>query len=333
MDHRQLFRSKVKWISLFLSVLVVFIHSTNTAGIQPDRFAAHVETLISGNLALAAVPAFFAMSAFLFYQNFDFSKLTEKYKSRFRSLLVPYLFWNAVYMVIFYFLSRLSFINEQPFRFSFPLVLDALLNQRFNMAYWFMQQLILFTILCPLIYTLMRNKFVAWVVYAALLTLYGSGCSAAFYLDMRSLLFYLAGVYLGLHHRRQIMEANRFNWVYPAAFLLSQIVFYSGLTDVNPVLGWLHTALLVVAFWGFGNLIANRELPLPLQCSFEIYTLHILILETFNKLFGFLLPRDSNWILLDYFLSPMLTVGIVVLITQFIRKTMPKFHKFAFGGR
>lgn len=333
MDHRQLFRSKVKWISLFLSVLVVFIHSTNTAGIQPDRFAAHVETLISGNLALAAVPAFFAMSAFLFYQNFDFSKLTEKYKSRFRSLLVPYLFWNAVYMVIFYFLSRLSFINEQPFRFSFPLILDALLNQRFNMAYWFMQQLILFTVFCPLIYTLMRNRYIAWITYALLLVAYGRGCSAAFYIDIKSLLFYLAGAYLGLHHRRQIVESNRFRWVYPAIFVLSQIVFYSGLTNVNPVFALLHIALLVVAFWGFGNLIANRELPLTLQCSFEIYTLHILILETFNKLFGFLLPQDSNWILLDYFLSPALTVGIVVLFTHFIRKTMPKFHKFAFGGR
>lgn len=333
MDHRQLFRSKVKWISLFLSFLVMFIHSTNTAGIQPDRFAAHVETFLSGNLSLAAVPTFYAMSAFLFYQNFDFSKLKEKYKSRFHSLLIPYLFWNAVYMVIFYYLSRLSFINEQPFSFSTRILIEALLNQKFNMTYWFMQQLILFTILCPLIYTLMRNKFVAWVVYAALLTLYGSGCSAAFYLDMRSLLFYLAGVYLGLHHRRQIMEANRFNWVYPAAFLLSQIVFYSGLTNVNPVFSWLQIALLVISFWGFANLISNRELPEKFQCSFEIYTLHILILETFNKLFGFLLPRDSNWILLDYFLSPALTAGIVIPIVQFIRKKLPQFHKFAFGGR
>lgn len=333
MDHSRLFRSKVKWLSLFLSVLVVFIHSTNTAGKSPELLALHVENFITGNLAAAAVPMFYAMSAFLFYQNFDFSKLIGKYRSRFHSLLIPFLFWNTIYMFVFYFLSRLPFINEAPFALTLPNVFDGVFRNKYNGAYWFMQELILFTILAPVVYVLMRNRFIAWVTYIGLMVVYGLGCSEILRVDIASVLFYLLGAYCGIHHRGQIMEANRFRWIGPAAFVLSQIVFYGGFLEINPLFAWLHIVLVMLAAFFCVNLITKWEVPEKLQCSFEVYTLHILILETFNKLFGYILPQDSNWILLDYFLSPLLTISIVVCVTQFIKRYLPRFHRFAFGGR
>ena len=333
MDHSCLFRSKVKWISLFLSVLVVFIHCTNTAGADPDLFATHAETFVTGNLAAAAVPTFYAMSAFLFYRNFNLAKLASKYKSRIKTLLIPFLLWNTVYMILFYFLSRLPFINEEPFAFTWSVIVNGVLKNRFNDPYWFMRQLILFTAFCPVIYAVMRNRYIAWTAYAGLLLAYGCGVGNVAGIDVRSLLFYLLGVYCGLHLQKQVVEANRFSWWVPTAFALSQFLFYGGLAQRNPVLSWLHLVLLVVAYFGFVNLVAEKELPEKLQCSFEIYTLHILILEAFNKLFGKILPPNTNWLLLDYFLSPLLTIGIIVIVSQIAKRKMPRIYSIAFGGR
>ena len=333
MDHSRLFRSKVKWLSLFLSVLVVFIHSTNTAGTDPDLFATRTENYITGNLAAAAVPTFYALSAFLFYRNFDMTKLAGKYKSRIKTLLIPFLLWNTVYMILFYFLSRLPFISEEPFAFTWSVIVNGVLKNRFNAPYWFMRQLILFTAFCPVIYAVMRNRYIAWTAYAGILLAYGCGVGNVAGIDVRSLLFYLFGAYCGLHLQKQVSEANRFSWWVPTAFVLSQLLFCSGLTQYNPALSWLHLMLLTVAYFGFANLVAEKELPKKLQCSFEIYTLHILILETFNKLFGKILPPNTNWLLLDYFLSPLLTVGIIVAVSQIAKRKIPRIYGIAFGGR
>lgn len=333
MEHARLFRSKVKWISLLLSVLVVYIHSTHTSIENSDLIAVGIERFVTGNLASAAVPMFYAMSAFLFYQNFDFSKLADKFKSRFRSLLVPFLLWNTIYMLVFFFLSRLPFINEAPFDLTLPNILDGVFRNKYNGAYWFMQELILFTIFAPVIYTLMRNRYIAWIVYIGFMGVYGLGCSEILSVDIASLLFYLLGTYFGIHHRKQIMEANGFRWIGPVAFVLSQVVFYGGFLEVNPLFMWLHTTLLLVAMFFCVNLITKWEVPEKLQCSFEIYTLHILILETFNKIAGFILPANSNWLLLDYFLSPVLTIAIIVVLAQILKKWLPHVYRFAFGGR
>ena len=196
-----------------------------------------------------------------------------------------------------------------------------------------MRQLILFTIFCPVIYAVMRKKYVAWVTYAGLLTAYGFGIRGFCGIDMSSLLFYLLGTYCGIHLRKQIAEANRFSWWAPAALALSLVLFCCGLTKYNYAVEWLHQILLVVAYFGFANLVSEKKLPDEWQCSFEIYSLHILILETFNKVFGRVLPPNSNWLLLDYFLSPALTIGIIVVVSRFMKKKLPRIHKIAFGGR
>ena len=53
------------------------------------------------------VPCFFLISGFLFfyYSGFDRHIYWEKMKKRFRSLLVPYLFWNC-FVIFLYFLGR-----------------------------------------------------------------------------------------------------------------------------------------------------------------------------------------------------------------------------------
>ena len=83
----------------------------------------------------------------------------------------------------------------------------------------------------------------------------------------------------------------------------------------------------------FVGVLSRWSVPAILNCSFPIYAMHNLILETFNKLFSFVLTPDTNLILIDYFGSTVMTITIIAVVNAFLRKKMPKVHSVLFGGR
>lgn len=332
MEQKMLFRNKVNWISFICAVFVVFIHGYGITEANQHTFAADVEFFLSKNVALVAVPMFYAMSGFLFYRRFDFSKIPEKYKSRFHSLVIPYFFWNTIYLFVFYFISKLPFISQESFSLNLETILRGVFLNQYNMAYWFMQQLILFVGLCPVIYFLMRNRIGGGVTLTAMILFYSFENGRVWLFDINSLIFYLIGAYGAIHFQKPIMEANRFHFAGVLAFVGSQILLYSHLTEQFFFL-FLYKFLLMAAMFWLVNLLLNVKIPEYLLVTFPIYTLHELILETLNKLMGFVIPSASNLILLDYFLSPTLTIGIIVIACNVVKKYIPKVYAIAFGGR
>ena len=97
MDERE-FRSKVYWLTFIFSILVIWVHSGNAELFlgpgAADGWAGGVERFFGTCLGQFSVPGFFAVSAYLFYRRFALSDLKRKWKSRVRSLLLPYLLWN-----------------------------------------------------------------------------------------------------------------------------------------------------------------------------------------------------------------------------------------------
>lgn len=60
-------------------------------------FETYMNKLANG----VCVPYFFVISGFLFFRNFDMKMLAAKYRSRCKSILVPYLVWNVLYNLAF----------------------------------------------------------------------------------------------------------------------------------------------------------------------------------------------------------------------------------------
>jgi len=77
---------KIKYINIILAILVVYRHAVNYTYYHiTNSFVYRFET-ITMNISDSANAIFFALSAYLFYRNFDCSKLCSKLKSRFFSL-------------------------------------------------------------------------------------------------------------------------------------------------------------------------------------------------------------------------------------------------------
>ena len=100
MEERE-FHSKVYWLTFIFSILVIWVHSGNAElFLGPgggDGWVGRAERLLGSGLGQFAVPGFFAVSAYLFYRGFSMKDLERKWKSRIRSVLLPYALWNGLY--------------------------------------------------------------------------------------------------------------------------------------------------------------------------------------------------------------------------------------------
>ena len=144
--------SFLPFYSLFLSVLVIFVHSTHfpvtalqavpNTGFFSTSFLFKIEYFFSEFLGQAAVPGFFFLSGFLFLKGLHSrNDWLRKEKSRVFSYLLPYLIWNTMMTLLY-----LSFGKAG---WSLKTVAEGIFLYRFNPVFWYFYQLILLSFCFP----------------------------------------------------------------------------------------------------------------------------------------------------------------------------------------
>ena len=142
------FREHIWWMSFILSLMVVWVHSENTelflGELGRETMVYSLENFFAQTLGQIAVPGFFMISAYLFYRNFQFSKTVSKWKSRCKSLLLPYVLWNILYYLGYVVVTRLSFveniIGKEPVAFNLKELLLAAVYYKYNPVFWYLFQ-------------------------------------------------------------------------------------------------------------------------------------------------------------------------------------------------
>ena len=138
--------------TLFLSVLVIFVHSTHFslaslqalphAGFFSTSFLIKIEFFFSEFLGQVAVPGFFFLSGFLFFRGLnDVKSWGRKLKSRVFSYVLPYLLWNSAMTLLY-----LSFGKAE---WSLKSLWEGIFLYRFNPVFWYFYQLILLSFCLP----------------------------------------------------------------------------------------------------------------------------------------------------------------------------------------
>ena len=138
--------------TLFLSVLVIFVHSTHFSlaslqavphsGFFSASFLIKIEFFFSEFLGQVAVPGFFFLSGFLFFRGLDDVKSWgRKLKSRVFSYVLPYLLWNSAMTLLY-----LSFGKAE---WSLKSLWEGIFLYRFNPVFWYFYQLILLSFCLP----------------------------------------------------------------------------------------------------------------------------------------------------------------------------------------
>lgn len=348
--ERRSFRNCVTWTIFLYTVLVIFVHSYNaelflgTAGIATP--VGRFETFVSSSLGQVAVPGFFMISAVLFFRNYDLGMTAEKLTRRVRTLLIPYLLWNALYYLGYVIASRIPGLTDLVGKGTVPVnlreILRAIFLYDYNFVFWFLFQLMILTLLSPLLWLLLENALTfaaAEAVLCAVIALRFDPTP----LNSDALFYYFtaAGVSVrirqnaeqemlraGVFYRRGIRRKNSESRT--RALLLLLLSLFSFLlwrhtqNDLPLVLGRLCGA---AAVWFAFRAADFYTHPGIMESTFLIYALHYAIVRLFSKGLDVLFHGSAAAALLTYLFMP----ALVLLITVLVRETGVRFAPHLLG--
>lgn len=345
---------KIKFITFFCAILVVFIHSynlkkysINSLSLGFSKVTYIIESFISQGVARVAVPLFFVISAFLFFYNLSedtvsFDWFIKKYKKRFKSLVIPFLIWNTIsyliYLLPYFIIPIRSIITgyiKEPTIINF---IQGVFLFKYNMIFWFIFNLIILVILSPIIYLVLKNKtrgqiFTIFILSMWLLrTKNGNAIlDSSFRLD--ALCFFTIGSYVALHgeniFKKILKKKHAFMligfWIF---LIILNIVYRSKFTYKFGIF------IGIPAMWyGFDFILDRLSVFKYMNHTFMIYALHAIILKiTTNLIFKFL-GENTAFALLNYFVSPVITLFIIYLFANILKKYHPVVYGIINGSR
>jgi surface polysaccharide O-acyltransferase-like enzyme len=354
-----------------LIIGIVFLHNGSavafgdkTIGVDNSVICFYIRMIIK-TLSETAVPLFFIISGFLFFYNFEMSFQCYKRKlaSRTKTLIIPYLFWNAFYFLFVLSLQSIPALSHFFNTNNKPLIqynlfdyFDAFTgfigSNPIAYQFWFIRDLIIMSFLSPLFYfCVKRFKFPAFLVFFCL-----------WYFDLfdfhfirnNSLFFFFCGcIITTMDFKTNIF--NKFGNYIVAAFIVLFTLFILGnyynckpphiFCLSNNCIKLIFKVVLLVqlaAFWIISiNLKTTTFYSMFLrlsQYSFFVFAAHEPTLSVIRKLSYRFLPKlDGISGLIQsityIFLIPGITIITVLFIGYIIKMAAPKPYAFVTGGR
>ena len=323
-------------------ILVTFAHSYG--GVTEDfsllssdwNTYEFLKLLVSQTLVKVAVPVFFIMSGYLFFANVEkWSNRVYKAKmlKRAKTLLLPYLIWNllmALKLKTFSWSMLWVYWNPAGRQIDW-LGQEQLMTAPANMPLWFLRDLMVVSLLTPIIYILVR-KCGYWLM-TVLTVLYLSGvCAFIPGLSAYAVYFFSFGTFLSIRKMDLIGSLKRFEW---PAYLLSLILAMAMMLTYNTPEYCIiptHFAFGAIAIFCLASrLLSSTTKRLPsvvCDSAYFIYLAHYVFFfsfidTAFFTLFGTSVPALS----LHYLLAPLLKAALFVSIYIIYRKLIMKYIK------
>lgn len=324
-----------------------------------STFAFYISQVISR----LAVPMFFFFSGYLFFcklpsAGFTFDTYKQKLKKRARTLLVPYILWNALVLLFTfsgqvakwlmgeggeskrvwdYSLSDFFYVFWDRRMIAGQEALDV---DRFPLDYplWFIRDLMVVMLFSPLIYFLIRKLRHYVILIPAALWFFKCwpevpGFSAA------SWFFFSAGAYFSIWGRNFVSDFRR---LFPASIVLYLFVSVADLYFQSETWHtYIHQTGILIGIPAAISLTAWfiqrgtwRETPFLAASSFFVYAYHAYPLSTLSfVLYRILRPASDAMFLFLYILRPLLIILIGLGIYYMMKKWMPKVAGVLTGGR
>ena len=356
MDNQDLLLSKtISWLRFPMIVGIVLLHTyilnrpvagyVVTADDSP--YFAVFEHVAKADLGEITVPLFFFISGFLFFyriEKWNKQIYVRKLKSRFHTLVVPYLLWNTLFLLYVAFLgwimpSLLTF--KKSFLTMTPL---EVLNTFWDLSQgliplWFIRDLVIISLFSWVIFGLLKPKYSIFIVIAIGVIFLSAKWHYIPGVGMRSLFPYILGAWFSI---------NKCNFI----------------SILSPYRYWLLTILFILVVWetylwetGRYSFAVNRTclfcgiMTVPLfvaqglekgilrlkkwkeESSFFIYVFHMFIVHLPFVLLARIIPLNDLTASVLQMAIPLLVAYICVAVYWVLKKMMPTMMKIAVGGR
>lgn len=380
-DSSLLQSQTIDWLRFPLAVAVVFIHSfglpsdyslpsLNISSFTGMDVYNLIRICFSHVLTHVAVPTFYLISGFLFFLGLKEFKIRggylRKVKSRFRTLVIPYILWNVISILLIVGLKIGAFIFKgKPLSYILDYFQENGWHHLFwdcnvwggnsvnwlglatrytgpsDFPLWFLRDLIVVIVFTPIIYRFI--KYLRHYFVLILSFLYISGIWPEIPgLSITAIFFFSMGAYYSISGMNLVdkFKKVRISSYIVGALFLCLTIWYDGKNTVvgNYIYPFWVIAGVCAVFNIAVDVVKSKKMPICsslANSSFFIFAIHsLLILEISSAVSVRILPWDSPFILtIRYFVTPLLTIGICLLLYFLLRKYLPKALSVITGNR
>lgn len=323
--------SKLRLVS---TLLVVMVHSENLLGYASYN---QYNPLISffDVFAAAGVPLFFAVSGYLLFSRKVSYK--ENIKKKVRTLLIPFLFWNSLWMLTDFigslvlpaYFSSLSISTPLQFLKSFFGIPFS--DSPYYVPLWFVRDLFFLNLAAPL-FTWLTEKIPAWLnatLCACLFLLLPHG---VWYKFGQGFSFFLLG---SVTAKIEIKFPNR-KTSKILAVVCTALVLVSSFVPTLGREGYLWRLALLAAITAVCSVLSIVKVPALnklLPFSFPVYVLHGKILSAMQILYSQLTSCTTLAVCAGYFVLPAAVIAVCVFISTIFKRLLSKMYSRVMGSR
>lgn len=355
---------KISVLNLAMIFLVLVIHGYYLeASDYPFAMALQKFTGTNG-LSRVAVPLFFLISGMLFFNGITQVKQSfTKQKKRIRTLLIPYILWNIIFVLWYVVLQNLpgigGFINSDMVSTITNGSLLTAIKELFwvpaGFHLWFLRDLIFIVVLSPIIYYIIRNT--KWLAPLLLMVVMVASVKSGFFdaieydlIRIDGIVFFAIGGCISIMNSLEQID----KWLSKPVVAISSLVFIGNAVwqiygeDFN---AWYNAATALcgcIAVWkGYDYLLKSSTInhkpssinhqPSPLApylgYSFFIYLFHE---PTFNiiKKLGLKVLGVHEWsLILLYIVNPIIMCILAIAVAKLLQRFIPKIYSVLVGGR
>jgi hypothetical protein len=359
-------RSKIKVLSFFLVVLVVFVHSynidislnagnsdTGLSSLQNHRilsFDSFFQEFLCNGMFRICSPLFFTISGYLFFVNLtgkpdDFKK---KLKKRFNTLIIPYLFWSlwgiAVYFVLQSFPQSRAFFTKVLIRdYSIQKLLHTLFLDPIPYQLWYVRDLAVFALLSPLLYLVF--KYIRFWILPFCLFMWFYDFNFVIFRN-QSLLFFTLGALISKRNEK-LLNPGSSGLVYIYGFLWIAIVLIKtrlGFLEFRNLLliSILHKISILLGILTINHLydilfknmdVAKTNAYKIVTFSFFVFTSHEPLITIIKKVLFFVAGNGEIKSFIIFFIAPLLTIPLCISVGYLLKKHTPNFYGVITGWR
>jgi hypothetical protein len=288
---------KIKEINVLMTIFIVALHTLT----WEERMAS-LRIIVS-----TAVPMFFIISSYLYFQNYSPTWQFYKNKtiSRIKSLYIPFIIYNLIYIP--WILFKVNFLHLPDTRHISILSLDTItsifigLPETLNPVLWFVRVLIVFVITAPIIGFIV--SYTKWITYPLIII----NLLILHFFDYYSFFYWLPCFFLGAY--LSIFEDN----ILP--FLKS--------IKSNQLYYYLSIIIIVFYFIFFVFFLNNKDIDYSYQFFLYRMTVPLIIILLYTTI-HYILPKKVTTFISPYtFPIYCLHIVFVNVSVQTISRIIP----------
>lgn len=329
---------KLTILSTILIIMVIYVHSCYQEAEQYST-ALFLQKLTS-NICSIANCLFFCISGYLFaYSIQQFNDIYFKLQKRLYTLLLPYIFWNIIFVLWYVMLDIIpgmeQWVNNpdmigQLLNRSISEILHFLFIKPVAFQLWFLRDLLIMMALSPLLWSWAKRNWQSAVIAAFCLTCWNEW-----------LIYFWIGIIFAIQ-KWNIENFLHSRWLILGSCFISigYAIFYALNNSLPQFLEAIVNFIRLYAVWSIYDVFAQKRLlaskkPWKYLCgySFFIYCFHEPAFNVIKKLSIAYLGCTEYTLILFYFINPLIMVGVAIIVAKLLQKVFPSGYKILTGGR